>query len=579
MARPGAQLDGGRGRRAALIALCLLFAAVVLPLNLGLGANAEEVVGLLDRAPQRLYPAADAPPPSERDGAAGLRTSNQLPVFGTVDADGSYLPLMVDSHVGALSFYLARPLARLGGLTGARLHSTALAILAILLIYLVGARLGGARVAILAALLAATSSQLAVVYAFLRPDEQLDALATLAAILALIRHHESGRARWLYLGAGLFGVAVAAKNTALWTLFAALVASGCFRLLPRANWRQWLGGGAAFLAPLAPQLLYLLAREESAAMSARLSMVARPWESLSPQGLWFQVDHFADSVGHSGTLIGGHIAGQPDAGALIPGVGLLMFAGILVAIAAAFSRASTVGVRAFAAGLGILLLEYVTFYYRGLSLFLLLAPWLPIALAVAGVGLWSTARGLVKPGLRRTASVALVLVTLVVLVNNAVEVMRLHSAVAAPGASLFDRRAQEEVTAHLVDAGIERPYVTTYGAIGVFELLSRGELEPIHLFPYFAAVADGDEPDYDQAWRAILDRLGPGRHVFVLAPNPSTLDTSPCRRGELIASRLAPVAAASGILATTLAVFASRSGLPVFEIVEVVTPNERTALR
>ncbi len=566
-----------RGRTAALTALVVLFLAAAVPVGRSLGANAEEVVGLLYHAPERLYPADVQVPESERAGGPGLRTSDKWPVWGLVDHDREFHPLMIDSHVGAISFYPARWLAALGGLSAARLQSNLLGVLAILAIYFLAARIAGARIAMLAAVCAATSAQFAVLHALLRPDVQLSGLAAVAAVLAWCRFAERGTTRWLVAGAALFGLAVAAKNTALWTLVAAAGAAGWFRLIPRARPGQWALAAAAFLIPLLPEIGYLLLRDPSRALGSRVGMIPAPWHSLAPAWLAGQLQHFAETLGHSGTAFGGLFSGHPDQAPLFYGAGYLLLGAVLLAIAAAFSRAATVPVRAFAAGLGILLLEHLTFYYRGRSFFLLLAPWIPIGVALAASGLWSSARELARPAIRRVATGLLVAAGLLILANNGIELLRLRAAAARPGAALFDRGVQQAAADYLVDHQIERPYVTTYGGTGVFELLSDGAVRPRYLFPFFAEVDRGGPEDYRAAWGRILADLPPGIHVVVLVPNPSPVDTSPCQHGEWIASELGPAVEAVGGSANTRASYRSADGQPILDIVEVWLPETRNA--
>jgi len=527
--------------RLALITFaCGLFVALVIPLNLGIGANAEEAVGLIDVAPERLYPPGVDVPSSERGGAAGLRTSNELPVWGYQREDGSYLPLMIDGHVGALPFYIPRFLARSGGIYAARLHSTVLAAVAILLIFSLARRLGGDRVGIVAALLAGTSPHLLFVFSMVRPDEQLHSFAHLAALLALIGFAANRRTRWLYLACFLLGLGIAAKNTALWALVALVIAGLCFRLVPRLRPRDWAIGAGLFLLPLVPQLLYLVLSDSAGAMSSRAAMVSAPWESLAPSGLAASVSTFASSVGHGGTLVGGYIAGTPGGAPVLPGVGYLLFTALLVVVAGTFALRNSVKVRAFGAGLGLLLLQHLAFYYRGEAYFELLAPWIPIAVALAGLGLWEAAGRLSASGLRASGRALVVAAGLLIFANNGLEIRRYHVAASNPQPAMFNGAAQLFIADILMLTGIERPYVTTYGQIGVYELHTHGRVRPRHLFPYFQPVADGGAAEYRAAWVAILRRLGPGHHVFVLSANSSPVETSPCVHGEQIARQLWP---------------------------------------
>lgn len=518
---------------------CATFILVVAPLEWGLGANCEEVVGLIDVAPERLYPPGEEIPESENT-KEGFRSSNELPVWGYREQDGTYWPLMIDGHVGALSFYGARLLYDVGGLHAARAQSAVLAVAALLLIFAFARRVGGERVGIVAVLLAGTSPHLVFIFSMVRPDEQLHSFAHLAAVLCAMTFALSGRSRWLYATALLFGLGLAAKNTALWTLVAVVVTAACFRIVPRARSRDWGIAAALFLLPLIPQILYLALGDSSGAMEQRLAMVASPWTSLSPSGLSSSIATFAAAVGHGGTLVGGHIAGLPNQTPPLPGVGYLLFAGTLVAVLGAFLVSAPRAVRAFGAGFGLLLLQHLAFYYRGESYFELLAPWIPIALAIAGLGLWKAATSLRREAVRRPAQALVIALGLAVFANNGAELARYHEALASPQPSMFELRLQELVADYLEDDEIDPIYTTTYGVIGVYEMYTHGRVRAVHLFPYFRAVADGGPAEYVTQWISILGRLGPGVHYILLSPNPSRVDTSPCRDGNLIANQLWP---------------------------------------
>jgi hypothetical protein len=548
---------------------CTMFGLVILPMNVGLGTNTEEMVGLVDVAPERLYPERETVPPSEASGRAGFRTSNRLPVFGYVRGDGSFLPLMIDGHVGALSFYGVRLLADVGGLNAARLHSTVLGVLAILLVYAFARRLGGERVGLVAVLLAGTSPHLMLVFSMIRPDEQLHSFAHLAALLAFIRFAGTRHARWLYLAGLLLGLGVAAKNTAGWALVAIAIAALCFHLVPRARARDWAIAAGLFLVPLVPQLLYLFLADSRSAFSARMDMVSNPLHSLAPGALLDTVERFADGVGHGGSLVGSYFAGGTGQAPAIPGVGIGLFVAALLAVAATFSRASTLTVRAFGAGLGLLLLQHFAFYYRGEAYFSLCAPWIPIAVALAGVGLWNSAATLQRRALRTAAQAAVVAAGLAIFASNGAEAVRYHRGVAKAESSMFSRPGQEFVSQYLESMELSRPFVTTYGAVGLYEFASRGRVRPRYLFPYFHAVADGGEEDYKNAWVAILRRLGPGQHTIVLSTNPSPLDTSPCKRGELIALRLWYAVQELGGDMRGLAEFGTDEGTSILVVVRV----------
>lgn len=542
----------GRAGLGAAVALFLLFQV---PLSMQMGANAEEAAPLLRHPPPRLAPGGD-----EHLIEPGLRQSEGLPVWAYVWQDGSMTPLMVDGHVGALSFVAARLLAGWGGLTAARLHSTLLGLLGLLAIFAFARRLGGEHVGWLAAVFAAISSQYAFVYLMVRPDEQLDSLAHLVALLAFVRHHDTRRLRWFYVGCLLVGVGLMAKNTAIWPLMGMAVGALAFRLVPRVGRRQWALGTILAGLPLLPQLAYVALSEGGGAFSGRLNQISAPWVGLAPENLGFSLMHFDQAFGHMGTTLAEYARGRADS-PLLPGAGYVILFAVLLVVASAFDGRQAAPVRAFGAGLGVTLLLYWMLYYRGASYYMLLAPWVPVAMALCVVGVWNVA-----PGRARRA--ALLAAVLFVVVSSGAEATRMWSAVRAPEAAMFDGGAQREAAEVLIRSGRTAPYVTTYGAVGVYELHSRGEVRPRVLWPYFD-LPGGEAGDFQTAWVAVFSRLGPGRHTLLLSPDPSPVETSEGVPGHLIASELPAAAAAAGVRLEWISTQRSPSNQPIIQIVEL----------
>lgn len=541
--------------RLALAGIGVVFVAFQAPLAVQLGANAEEVAPLLRHPPAELAPDR----PDDGEPAPGLLASEGLPVWSWVWGDGSLTPLMVDGHVGALSFAPARSLAAWFGLGAARLQSTVLGLLGLLAIFAFARRVGGDAAGLLAAALAAISAQYAFAFLMLRPDEQLDSLALLAALLAFLRHHDTGRVRWFYAGCLAVGVALMAKNTALWVLLGIGVGAGAFRLCPRARAGAWAAGAALAAVPLLPQLAYVLSVDTGGAFAGRLQQIAAPWEALAPDHLLFSLRHFDESFGHMGTVLAGYTQ-LHAVGPLIGGVGYGILAAVMVTIAATARRSQPPAVRAFGLGCGVTLALYWLLYYRGASYYLLLAPWVPIAVALAVVGIVRSAR---------PAGRAVVVALLVVLaVSSIAEAARMIDAVRHPETGMFDGAAQRELAALLEDTGRTRPYSTTYGAVGVYELLSRQAVRPRSLWPYFDRA--GERPaDFQAAWAAVFARLGPGTHTLLLSPNASPVETSEGVPGALIDSELAPAAAAANARIEVISVWRAPSGHAILRVVDL----------
>ncbi len=543
-----------RPKQLALALITLVFVAYQAPLCLQLGANAEEVAPLLDAPPQRLSPG-----PEQTATSPGLHASEGLPVWSWIGSDGSMTPLMIDGHVGALSFAGARLLSGLGGLKAARLQSTVLGVLGLLAIFALAGRLGGPAAGLLAAALAATSAQYVFAHLMIRPDEQLDSLALVLAILAFLRHHDTGEKRWFYGACLLIGVALMAKNTALWALLGIGVAAVTFKLAPRAHPRDWAIGAALAAIPLLPQAAYVLTADTGGAFTDRLAQISAPWVGLAPDNLLFSLRHFDESFGHAGTLLAGYTqatAGDP----WIPAVGYVILAAVALSIASAGRRDQPTARRAFGLGLGVTLALYWMLYYRGASYYLLLTPWIPIATALAVVTLWRDAA--------RPLRSALVVLLSLLAVNAAAEATRMVDAVRNPETGMFDGDAQQALAQRLQADEIAHPYSTTYAAVGVYELLTRGAVRPRSLWPYFRGA--GDQPaTFDTAWRAVFKRLGPGVHTVLLSPNASPVENSEGVAGHLIAERFDGAAAAAGARVDLVETWSAPSGHPILRLVRL----------
>ncbi len=567
-----------RGHTAvALVVVGVLFLALVLPLGWRGGSSAEEAVGLTSVAPERWYPTDVSVARSEARGGPGLRSSHRIPVWGYVSEKGAYRPIMIDGHQSAWSFYPSRLLVALGGLRAARVGMAAFGVLMLLGIFAVAREVGGTRVALVAVVLAATTGQVLWIHSWVRPDEQLDSLCHLGAVLAAVRYARKDRLRWFMLACLLLGAGVAAKNTAAWTAAAMVAAAALFRVMPRARLRHWIMGGALCLAPLVPQLLFMAIGDDTGAMSSRLSTISAPWRGLAPDQLAYSVGHFAESVGSGGALVARYMDGRGAGDLPLPVAGYALFAAMLLAVGGALSAATPKAARVFGAGLGFLLLQYLALYYRGESYWLLLIPWIPIAAASAGVGLWNAAAGVQSVARRRLACALVAALGLGIMANNAADVTRLHRAMARPGSAMFSLRAQTWATQQLLARGDVRPFTTTFGLVGVFEVLSASRLRPRHLFPYFHAAGD-DPRRAETAWDEIFQRMGPGRHTIVLTPNPSRVETSPLVRGDLIADTFRTAAIRRGGLVTPVAVFEGPRGAPILQIVSLAfAPGGRWA--
>ena len=559
------------GTRALLAgAVTALFLAGALPPALGIGANIEEVAGLLTVTPTREYADSTAPSAVPAGGPA-LVESPWMPVYSLRLPDGTDLPLLVDGHIGALPYYPYRPLAATGSIVVARLLSVATGIVALLALVALGARLRDERVGWLAALLLATSPLFVFLQAWVHPDEHWSYLGILLALLATLRFHRTRLTRWIVAAALLAGLAVAAKNTAAWVVLALAAAAFALDVVPRLRLRQWAASAAAFTLPLLPQLAYLTLAPSRSALSRRVGLIASPDDLFDLTRLRFFAGHFGEAFAGLGAYLGPQVDARTiPALSPLPGVGAL-FALLTAAVCVtSLRRHAPVPMRLFGLSLGLVLIQYVAFYYVGMSLFGLVTPWVPLAAALALVVAWDRASGLRRAYARRAARALTLTLLATLVVNNLGQVARYAVASTRPAYTVFDRSAQAALAHDLDEAGVAHPVTTTYGIVGVLELLTRNRVRPVHLFELFK---DLGHDGYERPWEIALDRLGPGTHTLILTPDPSPIDVSPCKDADRIASTLEPVVRSRGGSVRTVRKYELSSGATGFLWVDVTLPE------
>ena len=534
------------------------------------GTHIEEIAGLLERAPERI--GAGAAEAATADGQWHLRASRHLPTWGLVHGDGAFTPLMVDGHIGALPYTLHRIAAHFGGLEAARLLSWLLGAALLLGTWLLGRMVGGAAVGWLAALAVALSPQVTFMYHWAHVEEQVSAGLPVFAALALCRQRQQGGGRWLVVAGGLLGLSVAAKNTAAWTVLAMVVSAWSLDLWPRCRPRTWALALAAGALPLLPQLAYLLHSTDSEAFWQRLANLPRPEEFFAADRLAFFAEHFAVTFGALGEYIAELTGANPE-----PPSAWALAAGGLVGLASCalpllcWHKAVPRPMRALGACVGLLELQYLAFYYTGMSLFGLLAPWIPLALAATVVLAWRAAEVLGRRG-QPPARALLVACALYIAAIQVGQSWHMQAAYARPAHAVFDLQGQRRLVAAAMAHGATTLWTTTYDIAGVPDLLSKGRLRGRNLFATFWDVVSASEerPErYDEAWRQALDRMPPGRHLLALVPQPATIEVSPCRDGAQIARRLAGVAKERGATLRHIADVPLRTGAVGWRLVEL----------
>jgi hypothetical protein len=513
-----------------------LWLACLVPLSRGMASYVEETAGLVNVLPDW----ADADSRSVVPFLGGqLVTSRRQPVCGILWKDGGFTPLMVDGHLGATSFVPFRWALSLGGLDAARELSIASGVAVLAGVLLLGHSLGSPLGGWMALLLLVTSTQFLICYQWVRPDEQWTWTMPLFAVLALVRHARTPRRGWLVLAGLCIGLAVAAKLTAVVIIASLIVAALEFELVRHLKRLDYLVLAMSALPPLVPQAVWM-AFGSHGALNVRFAHLPATRTLLDADRLAFFLHHFIDSFGGLGSYLAAAFLGQSSQPGMIARLsGALMLLGTFACIALLFRKATPRPQRAFGLALGVAVVAYLAIYYQSMSLYLLLAPWIPLAVGLVLAHLWTPGRLVV---LRRVAVVGV----LVLLCGNGLaQTWVLHRLVARPELDLVARSVHEALAASLIEHHVVQPWTTTHNIVGGLEVATAGRVRPHHAFDLFLDVVSrvGETPaGYDAAWDRVLAEahrldLNAGHSDFVLQPAAAKMDVSPLRHRDWLAAR------------------------------------------
>lgn len=525
-----------RWRFALFAALAAVWLWGVVPLSRGAASYVEESAGLVTVLPDWVGTGERTAVPVL---GAQLITERRQPVGGILRRDGQFTPLMIDGHLGATSFLPFRWAMDLGGLDAARALSIASGLAVLAGVGRLALHLGSPLGAWLTMLLLATSPQFLFTYQWVRPDEQWSWAMPLAAALALHRHARTGRPGWLALAGLCLGCAVAAKLTVVVVLAAAFIAVMEFRLIAHLRPRDLLVLIASAVPPVLPQVAWTLLGDRRA-LDVRFANLPRLGTLLDRDRLAFFLRHFLDSFGGLGDYMTAALVGQPSVlQPLSVACGALFLAGLIACVALALCASTPVPQRAFGLALGVASLGYVAMYYQSMSLYLLLAPWVPLALGLVLARAWRPARA---RGLRQGLAVAV----LILLAGNGIAQTRvLHRLVDEPQLDLMCRSVHEQLAEALVRAHVTAPWTTTHNLVGGLEIATAGQVRPHHAFEMFLQTVSqvGETTHgYDAAWDAVLREArrvaGPElRSDVVVQPAAAKMDANPLRHREWLAGR------------------------------------------
>lgn len=556
------------GRRGWLLACaCVLYSALQLPFSLNSGSNFEEVAAL---ATHPLRWELSHPEPSAAALTGGHLVSTRtplLPVWGYETANGGYLPIMVDGHIGAIVYYPTRWVVALGGMLAGRLFAFFGGLALVVAVWLVSSRLFAWPAAPLAAFFVATQPMVLTLFGWTHVEEHALVLLPVLALFFALEHERTQSWWWMPLAALTAGLGAAGKNSAAWHLIAALVTLVIFRRRPRATIKQWLSAVGLFSLPLIPQLAYATSGQGSS------GAMAERWQQVLSHSLfdWHRLvffhDIFRTNFAHAGTALSELSQGRmPPPASDLPSL-LLLIAVLGACLALPFFRPAALGPRMFGTGLLLLFVQYIALYHDDPGQFFLpVLPWVAMAVAVMGTGLSAA-----SARLGRWAPLPLVAAALTLVSMNLLEVQKLYRVLTNPASSMFSRSAQEGLVEHLVKNGIESPWVITYSEAAVYDVASRGRVRPRLAYPLFRdACTDSATRDapYRAAWELVLDRMQAGPEYLVLPTKPSMLEMSPCAGGPSMRAELEAVVEARGRALRRVAGF-GLEGDPAIELFEL----------
>lgn len=580
-------------RTRARVALALLF-MLSFALSLGITSHfawvLEEVAGVVPVAPDWRFPPDRSDPPRLLQSRGTLSVYDvpsdplTLPVWGVLWHD-RLLPIMVDGHQGGIVFYPLRAFIAVFGLRAGRVLSSLMAACAVLMVYALGRRFFRESAGWLGGLLVATSPLFLFVHSFARPDEQWPFFLPGLALLAMLRFDRTRQVRWVYTAALLVGLAMAGKNTTLWTVLAIGLSARIFRWRPGLSRRQWGIAALCGALPLVPQLLFVLLARSSETMWDRISRIPSLWQAFSYERVLDIGEHFIEAFTRWGDFLGPWIRTGGSAvgpSALSAVVLLVCTAG---AVGAAFVRSAPLAMRAYGCALGAVLLQYWSFYYTGQSYYFLLIPWVLLGIAGTTMHAYHWAGGLTAPAARYGVRALVVVALGGFMVNQARQTLRYERDSALSNTSLGDQRSQRRVAADLERLHIVHPWTTTFTVGGVFETLSQGRVRPRHAYPFFAHMCghfqspqapsppENERDGTLRVWGQIVATMPAGTQHVLLAPRAQLPEVSPCESGAAIVEAFYATMRARGIAVRPVRSWYALDGSETFRLVAIEVPS------
>jgi len=414
---------------------------------------------------------------------------------------GKAFPLMVTDYIGALNVYLLLPFFALLGsnVFALRLMPIVFAALTIILTYLLAQQLFNRRVAVITCLL------LAVNPSFIFWSRQgvfvtsITATIAVASLLCWLRWYRERRARYLYLGAYLFGLGLYAKLLFLWVIaalgatFFVLKMSSLrkgFRLWPipgRLGYRQLVTASLCFLSGILPLIIYNVQTQGTfLTLTGNLTSTYYGASNLAfTENLATRLEQLKV------VLNGGHLwyLGGVFTNDLYPlffvGAGLACIPVVLWKARREWRRAAF----PFLMLAFMVLASCFTVSALWFTHYAILVPFLPLAIAVS---LDLLVRRAISPGagqkgnlIRRLIPGLVVFLIIAVLAVSDLQVdLSYHRALARSGGYAAHSDASYELARYLQSQGVASPLAMDWGIDAPVQFLTLGAVNPIEIFGY-----------------------------------------------------------------------------------------------
>ena len=507
-----------------------------------------------------------------------LYSSKYQPVWGYLDGDKRFWPILVDGHIGALSFYPFRLLNEVAGLFAVQFVCILLGLFTLSSIYLIARNLVSRKLALVALLLAATSPPLLLLHSSMRIDGLFATLGLLAGTLCFQGYRRRKTFGWIFFSALFYGCSIAAKNTASWFCLGIIITLVLFRYRLALSPKRWLLVLLAGIFPLLPQLLFLILQPENSAFSNRVPSLSYALHLLSPERISFFCRHFVETFGYQSTyLLSDHSSGESgNHPVTILGTltGVVQFVLLIIGIWGALTQKTNLTCRLFASVLGLFLLGHLGFYYMSQHCFQLVTPFVPVVV-VLGFHYTVEKFSVVHGSRKRAFSLLLVggFTALFVFQNITETVLWARSyPVEFPALS---QNTQISLSDELIGRNISYPWVTTYTLEGVLETLSENRIQPKNLHSRFwkghcrsrppeSAVAD---------WVDVFLRAPPGTYFIVFSPNAHFVEISPCKTPSTIRDGFEEAVLKTNSMSKTVWKSFGQKKKVVFELVQLVLVN------